>query len=165
MLIDCALSKLLAEGSIVVAEIFVFSRAIEDVVDLLLIRSRSESELATLMTQVEKLSSLDEVWSKSKEARLLPCNIGSTSGIELSNLQYSRGTASVNVEQLVLEPVYMLLREQMVAARVRYSAYSWLVNQTNGQSIYMRVLYLEHRLISGISRTTLVLHRIVMIVK
>ena len=104
MLIDCALSKLLAEGSIVVAEIFVFSRAIEDVVDLLLIRSRSESELATLMTQVEKLSSLDEVWSKSKEARLLPCNIGSTSGIELSNLQYSRGTASVNVEQLVLEP-------------------------------------------------------------
>lgn len=104
VLIDCALSKLLAEGSIVVAEIFVFSRAIEDVVDLLLIRSRSESELATLMTQVEKLSSLDEVWSMSKEARLLPCNIGSTSGIELSNLQYSRGTASVNVEQLVLEP-------------------------------------------------------------
>jgi len=104
VLIDCALSKLLAEGSIVVAEIFVFSRAIEDVVDLLLIRSRSESELATLMTQVEKLSSLDEVWSKSKEARLLPCSIGSTSGIELSNLQYSRGTASVNVEQLVLEP-------------------------------------------------------------
>ena len=50
VLIDCALSKLLAEGSIVVAEIFVFSRAIEDVVDLLLIRSRSESELATLMT-------------------------------------------------------------------------------------------------------------------
>lgn len=104
VLIDCALSKLLAEGSIVVAEIFVFSRAIEDVVDLLLIRSRSESELATLMTQVDKLSSLDEVWSKSKEARLLPCNIGGTSGIELSNLQYSRGTASVNVEQLVLEP-------------------------------------------------------------
>ena len=104
VLIDCALSKLLAEGSIVVAEIFVFSRAIEDVVDLLLIRSRSESELATLMTQVEKLSSLDEVWSKSKEARLLPCNIGSTGGIELSNLQYSRGTATVNVEQLVLEP-------------------------------------------------------------
>ena len=104
VLIDCALSKLLAEGSIVVAEIFVFSRAIEDVVDLLLIRSRSESELATLMTQVDKLSSLDEVWSKSKEARLLPCNIGSSRGIELSNLQYSRGTASVNVEQLVLEP-------------------------------------------------------------
>ena len=105
VLIDCALSKLLAEGSIVVAEIFVFSRAIEDVVDLLLIRSRSESELATLMTQVEKLSSLDEVWSKSKEARLLPCSIGSSDGgVVLNNLQYSRGTASVSVEHLVIEP-------------------------------------------------------------
>merc|ERR1719253_942279 len=46
VLIDCALAKLLAGGSIVVSEIFVFTRAIEDVVDLLLIRSRSESELA-----------------------------------------------------------------------------------------------------------------------
>ena len=105
VLIDCALSKLLAEGSIAVAEIFVFSRAIEDVVDLLLIRSRSESELATLMTQVDKLKTLDEVWSKSKEARLLPCKIDSIEGsIVLNNLQYSRGTASVSVENLVLEP-------------------------------------------------------------
>lgn len=54
-LIDCALAELLAGHEIVVAEIFVFSRAIEDVVDLLLIRSRSESELATLLTQVDKL--------------------------------------------------------------------------------------------------------------
>ncbi|KAL7539301.1 hypothetical protein ACHAXR_009291 [Thalassiosira sp. AJA248-18] len=115
VLIDCALAKLLAEGSIVVAEIFVFSRAIEDVVDLLLIRSRSESELATLMTQVEKLKVLDEVWSKSKEARLLPCRIEgvdvrndgsnhSSGGIILNNLQYSRGTASVSIEHLVIEP-------------------------------------------------------------
>lgn len=34
-LIDCALAELLASSEIVVAEIFVFSRAIEDVVDLL----------------------------------------------------------------------------------------------------------------------------------
>jgi len=111
VLIDCALAKLLAEGSIAVAEIFVFSRAIEDVVDLLLIRSRSESELATLMTQVEKLKGLNEVWSKSKEASLLPCRIGSTGdvaepdgGVILNNLQYSRGTASVSIEHLVIEP-------------------------------------------------------------
>lgn len=92
------------------AEIFVFSRAIEDVVDLLLIRSRSESELATLMTQVDRLKALDVVWSKSKEARLLPCRIGSsgdinpTGSIVLNNIQYSRGTASVSVEHLVIEP-------------------------------------------------------------
>lgn len=114
-LIDCALAKLLAEGSIVVAEIFVFSRAIEDVVDLLLMRSRSESELATLMTQVDRLNVLNEVWSKSKEARLLPCSIRSrgemdktsnepAGSIVLNNIQYSRGTASVSVEHLVIEP-------------------------------------------------------------
>lgn len=114
-LIDCALAKLLAEGSIVVAEIFVFSRAIEDVVDLLLMRSRSESELATLMTQVDRLTVLDEVWRKSKEARLLPCRIRNSGDIEvnshepagsivLNNIQYSRGTASVSVEHLVIEP-------------------------------------------------------------
>lgn len=103
VLIDCALAKLLAEKSIVVTEIFVFSRAIEDVVDLLLIRSRSESELATLMSQIDKLKVLDEVWSKSKEARLLPCDIGSESGgIILNNLQYSRGTASVSTDHLVI---------------------------------------------------------------
>jgi len=115
VLIDCALAKLLAEGNIVVSEIFVFSRAIEDVVDLLLIRSRSESELATLMTQVEKLKVLEGIWSKSKEARVLPCSIGGTNdddygaskysgGIILNNLQYSRGTASVSTDHLVIEP-------------------------------------------------------------
>ena len=114
VLIDCALAKLLAEGSIVVAEIFVFSRAIEDVVDLLLIRSRSESELATLMSEVDKLKVLDDVWSKSKEARLLPCRIGNDmigtgvsshgGGVVLNNLQYSRGTASVSMDHLVIEP-------------------------------------------------------------
>lgn len=108
VLIDCALARLLAEGSIVVSEIFVFSRAIEDVVDLLLIRSRSESELATLMTQIDKLKVLDDVWSKSKEARLLPCQINTENDkmgrIVLSNLQYSRGTASVSMEQLVVKP-------------------------------------------------------------
>ncbi|KAL9179061.1 hypothetical protein ACHAXT_000103 [Thalassiosira profunda] len=108
VLIDIALAKLLAEGSIVVSEIFVFSRAIEDVVDLLLIRSRSESELAKLMTQVDKLKVLDDVWSKSKEARVLPCLLETADegagSITLNNLEYSRGTASVSIERLVIEP-------------------------------------------------------------
>lgn len=108
VLIDCALAKLLAEGSIIVAEIFVFSRAIEDVVDLLLIRSRSESELATLMTQVDKLKVLDDLWSKSKESKLLPCRLSDSgsnmeSSIELTNIAYSRGTAAISVEHLVIE--------------------------------------------------------------
>eukprot|EP00578_Thalassiosira_sp_NH16_P005831 CAMPEP_0181130814 /NCGR_PEP_ID=MMETSP1071-20121207/30070_1 /TAXON_ID=35127 /ORGANISM="Thalassiosira sp., Strain NH16" /LENGTH=724 /DNA_ID=CAMNT_0023216921 /DNA_START=356 /DNA_END=2530 /DNA_ORIENTATION=+ len=118
VLIDCALAKLLAEGSIAVSEIFVFSRAIEDVVDLLLIRSRSESELATLMTEVDKLRALDVVWSGGREARVLPCRIEGDAnedeegtvavakhgGIVLNNLQYSRGTASVSMEHMIIEP-------------------------------------------------------------
>ena len=115
VLIDCALAKLLAGGSIVVSEIFVFTRAIEDVVDLLLIRSRSESELATLLTEVEKLRALEGVWSRSKEARRLPCRVGGgaagegavgspSAGVVLRDLQYSRGTASVSVDHLVIKP-------------------------------------------------------------
>ncbi len=111
VLIDCALAKLLAEGNIIVSEIFVFTRAIEDVIDLILIRSRNESELATLMSQVEKLKTLESVWSKSKYGTVLPCRLhgmdSSASvkdGIVLNNLQYSRGTATVSVEHLVLEP-------------------------------------------------------------
>ena len=120
VLIDCALAKLLAEGSIIVAEIFVFSRAIEDVVDLLLIRSRSESELATLMTQVEKLKVLDGLWSKSKESKLLPCrvsdseNSGAENSIELTNVAYTRGTAAITVEHLVIEKgIYAVTGEFM----------------------------------------------------
>ena len=69
------------------------------------------SELATLMMQVDKLRVLKEVWSKGKEARLLPFSIGGTGvtgadysgGIVLNNLQYSRGTASVSVNHLAIE--------------------------------------------------------------
>jgi hypothetical protein len=110
------LAKLLAEGTIVLGEIYVFSRAIEDVVDLLLIRSRSESELATLMSEVERLRSLNGIWSKSKKDRLLPCRVRGADGAEsagggiiLKNVQYSRGTASVSVEHLVIRPgIYAL---------------------------------------------------------
>jgi ABC-type multidrug transport system fused ATPase/permease subunit len=125
-LIDCALARLLADGTIIIGEIFVFSRAIEDVVDLLLIRSRSESELATLMSEVERLTSLNIIWNKSKEPRLVHCQIhgstttttttttdngrgGGSSDIVLKNVQYSRGTASVFVKDLVIGPgIYAL---------------------------------------------------------
>ena len=105
--------------SIVVAEIFVFTRAIEDVVDLLLIRSRSESELATLMTQVDKLKVLEKLWSKSKEARLLPCRVsdsesGAGNSIELNNVAYTRGTAAISIEHLVIEKgIYAVTGEFM----------------------------------------------------
>jgi len=110
-LIDCALANLIAMGRIVSAEIFVFSRAIEDSVDLLLMRSRAEAELATMSTEVAKLRELSSVWERGQKRNLVHCNFhdeisnehGSNS-VVIHNLQYSRGTAFVSIENLELTP-------------------------------------------------------------
>ena len=96
VLIDCALAQLIAVGKIVTAEIWVFSRAIEDAVDTVLMRSRAESELARLMTDIEKLQELATLWDKTKGRSLIPCGIADDTGLTLRNLHYSRGTASVS---------------------------------------------------------------------
>ena len=108
-LIDCALAQLIAVGRIVSAEIFVFSRAIEDTVDLLLMRSRAESELATMITEIDKLQELADVWESSQERSLFPCVVDKESamsqkGVVLENVMYSRGTALVRVEHMEIPP-------------------------------------------------------------
>jgi hypothetical protein len=60
ILIDCALANLIAAEKIVTADIFVFSRAIEDAVDMVLTRSRSEAELARMK---QTLQSSRNWWS------------------------------------------------------------------------------------------------------
>ena len=69
VLVDCALAQLMAAGKIVAADIFVFSRAIEDAVDMALMRSRSEAELARMMTQISNLKELSDVWKNAKKRR------------------------------------------------------------------------------------------------
>ena len=100
VLIDCALANLLAMGKIASAEIFVFSRAIEDAVDLVLMRSRAESEIARMMMDIEKLQTLVNVWEMSRERVLMPCAVASPEarhpGIVVRNLHYSRGSAVVS---------------------------------------------------------------------
>lgn len=113
VMIDCALAQLIAIGKIVSAEIFVFSRAIEDAVDTVLMRSRAESELARLLTQIDKLKELATVWENSRNRQLLPCllspNQQKNTGITLKNLHYSRGSASVSVNHVDINPgVYAL---------------------------------------------------------
>ena len=107
-LIDCALAQLIAVGRIAAAEIYVFSRAIEDTVDLLLMRSRSESELATMMAEIGRMEELRAVWDGSEGRTLLPCRIGSgqgdRGGIVLENLSYRRGTAAVKSDRSELPP-------------------------------------------------------------
>lgn len=113
VMIDCALAQLISVGKIVSAEIFVFSRAIEDAVDTVLMRTRAESELARMLTMIEKLQELVDVWQQSKLVAALPCSIAShvehTQGIVLRNLHYSRGTASVRVDHVEIKPgIYAL---------------------------------------------------------
>jgi energy-coupling factor transporter ATP-binding protein EcfA2 len=121
VLVDCALAHLIAVGKIVAAELFVFSRAIEDAVDMALMRSRSEAELARMMTQIGNLKELAEVWDGAKSRNLLPCNLAPPAVVEhaaesdalsmvvLRNLHYSRGTATVRVDHLELHAgVYAL---------------------------------------------------------
>ena len=113
VMIDCALAQLIAAGKIVSAEIFVFSRAIEDAVDTVLMRSRAESELARMLTQIDKLKELANAWEKSRRRLLLPCLVSphdvTHTGIVLKNLHYSRGSASVSVDHLNIDPGASLL--------------------------------------------------------
>jgi energy-coupling factor transporter ATP-binding protein EcfA2 len=111
VLIDCALANLIAIGKIVSSEIFVFSRAVEDAVDLLLMRSRSEAELARMTTDLERLAQLRDLWRQQRESEsLLPCLVASEESskahgahrIILRNLHYSRGTAEVRADHVEL---------------------------------------------------------------
>lgn len=111
VLVDCALANLIAIGKIVSAEIFVFSRAIEDAVDMVLMKSRSEAELARMMTEIEKLSELASIWDRSKKRNLIHCKLQKRQedGITLRHVHYSRGTATVRAEHVEMEPgIYAL---------------------------------------------------------
>mmetsp|Transcript_24381 Transcript_24381/g.57387 ORF Transcript_24381/g.57387 Transcript_24381/m.57387 type:complete len:877 (-) Transcript_24381:2265-4895(-) len=109
VLVDCALAQLMTSGKIVAADIFVFSRAIEDTVDMILMRSRSEAELARMMTQISNLKELSDVWKSAKKRNLLPCALRRDSAIDstkplvvIKNLSYSRGAAAVQIHSMEL---------------------------------------------------------------
>lgn len=114
-LIDCALANLIAFGRMFTADLFVFTRAIEDVVDLILMKSRAEAELSSMRTELNRLDELAELWQISREQRaLLSCTIVNSSNPELDNeedssflriqnLEYSRGKSAVRVNDLSLK--------------------------------------------------------------
>eukprot|EP00560_Eucampia_antarctica_P006250 CAMPEP_0197827414 /NCGR_PEP_ID=MMETSP1437-20131217/4194_1 /TAXON_ID=49252 ORGANISM="Eucampia antarctica, Strain CCMP1452" /NCGR_SAMPLE_ID=MMETSP1437 /ASSEMBLY_ACC=CAM_ASM_001096 /LENGTH=685 /DNA_ID=CAMNT_0043428243 /DNA_START=646 /DNA_END=2703 /DNA_ORIENTATION=- len=105
-LVDCALAKLIAIGRILSADIFVFQRAIEDTIDLILMRSRAESELATMQSAIVKLQALREIWARSENKNILPCKIDESnkSNLVIENLAYTRGSASVDIDNISLTP-------------------------------------------------------------
>ena len=101
-LVDCALAKLIAVAKIFSADIYVYARAIEDMIDLVLMRSRAESELASMGTSIEVLTDLKNIWKQSGDRDLLDCSLpsfdeseDSESVLRIKGLAYTRGSASV----------------------------------------------------------------------
>merc|ERR1719246_1008 len=72
-LVDCTLAKLIAVGKIFAADIFVYARAIEDMINFALMRSRSESELASMESSIKVLRELKDIWDASENRKLLEC--------------------------------------------------------------------------------------------
>lgn len=102
-LVDCALVKLILVGKIMTKDIFVYQRAIEDAIDLLLMRSRAETELASMATSIGVLKDLKVTWAESEKQNLIHCSINNTRDaddgprdiLEIKDLAYTRGTAAV----------------------------------------------------------------------
>lgn len=102
-LVDCALAKLIAVGKIVAADIFVYARAIEDMINFVLMRSRADSELASMKTSIKVLRELKGIWDASEERNLLHCTFSDTGGdLLIEGLTYTRGSASVGIENISL---------------------------------------------------------------
>jgi len=112
-LVDCALAKLIAVGKIFASDIFVYARAIEDMINFVLMRSRSESELASMESSIKVLRELKDIWNASEERSLLDCTISETNGslnaLAIDGLTYTRGSASVKIDDLSINPgIYAL---------------------------------------------------------
>ncbi len=104
-LVDCALAKLIAVGKIFSADIYVYARAIEDMINFVLMKSRAESELATMTSSIKVLRDLKDIWDASEERRLLECAVNNTSrALSIKDLSYTRGSASVTIEDISLQP-------------------------------------------------------------
>jgi len=103
-LVDCALAKLIAVGKIGASDIFVYARAIEDFINFILMRSRAESELASMATSSQILKDLKQIWDDSSDRKLLKCNVDNEGSgiIEIQGLSYSRGSCKVQVDDLKL---------------------------------------------------------------
>eukprot|EP00555_Chaetoceros_dichaeta_P012973 CAMPEP_0198265076 /NCGR_PEP_ID=MMETSP1447-20131203/20056_1 /TAXON_ID=420782 /ORGANISM="Chaetoceros dichaeta, Strain CCMP1751" /LENGTH=663 /DNA_ID=CAMNT_0043954341 /DNA_START=604 /DNA_END=2595 /DNA_ORIENTATION=- len=111
-LVDCALAKLILIGKIMAKDIFVYQRAIEDAIDLLLMRSRAESQLASMATAIDVLDDLKATWAGSEQQNLINCSIndaqdsdgGQRGVLAIKDLAYTRGAAAVRTSDLVVKP-------------------------------------------------------------
>jgi len=102
--IECALGFLLEMGQISNVDIMVYTRVVEDAIDLLLTRSRLQSELATMETNMDRLRLLSSHLSSAKARGRANCVVDAARGsLDVSAVEYRRGSVlRVRIPELVL---------------------------------------------------------------
>ena len=81
---------MLESESINIDKIFAYKRVIEDTIDLILTRSRSEADLQSIATNVKKLMKLKEILDTESGQHNLPCSSNEENAIIIKNLEFSR---------------------------------------------------------------------------
>ena len=92
----------MVKNDIIAAQIVGYRRGIEDAIDMILMKSRAEADLASLGTEVKKLHKLHQLWSSQKKTQV-DCEFKKGVTLEIKNLRYRRGTAAISVDALNLQ--------------------------------------------------------------
>jgi len=101
--IELVLAWLLEARQIMSADIWVYTRVIEDVIDLMLTRFRLDATLATLNTNVDRITDLSTRLANTRARGYASCQVEPAVGaINIGGLHYSRGSSTVQLSQLEL---------------------------------------------------------------
>lgn len=105
--VEVVLARMLEADMIIASDLWVMARAFEDTLDTLLTRSRAEAELASLRTDVQRLNHLCDRLDSFRSASVanLTCAVGDeVDRVEITNLNYERGTARAAVPSFTARP-------------------------------------------------------------
>lgn len=103
--IELVLAWLLEFGHIPIGDIWVYTRVVEETIDLLLTRFRMDAKLATLRTNMNRVSTLlDSLEAMRKRGRATCATVSGGGAVRIAGLRYSRGTSlEVQIEELALK--------------------------------------------------------------
>eukprot|EP00929_Paragymnodinium_shiwhaense_P098415 TRINITY_DN59895_c0_g1_i2.p1 TRINITY_DN59895_c0_g1~~TRINITY_DN59895_c0_g1_i2.p1 ORF type:complete len:860 (+),score=139.38 TRINITY_DN59895_c0_g1_i2:68-2647(+) len=103
--LECALAFMLELQHIASVDLWVYLRAIEDSIDLLLTRSRSAAQLASMKTRADRLKDLQAKLRRAREedrqALDKGCLVdGAGLALQIEKLNYTRGSVQVTIPQM-----------------------------------------------------------------
>lgn len=102
--IELVLAWLLQFKQITISDIWVYTRVVEDAIDLLLTRFRMDATLATLKTNMDRVAELSGRLERARTRGRATCSLEpSSSAIRIAGLTYARGASlEVVLSELVL---------------------------------------------------------------